>query len=436
MLIELKLTNYKSFKDEQTFSMVASADKKLREENSSPAESLPRTRLLHSAAVYGPNASGKSNLVHTLAFLHGFVTQSINRPLEAPIPIQPFLLDTATRQSPTHLEITFEQDKVRYQYGLFFTAERIHEEWLIAYPKNAPQTWFERHIDAETQADVYYFGPNLKGEKQKLATLTRPNVPFLTIAAQFNHQQLTTVYHWFTTQLHFVRPHHLDELLALISLDHNQNIAPALREFLIVADTGVVDFDIKRQTHGLPETLRRSLVEEQTYMVQQGLSLEHYDVTLSHQSPLNPTPVPLPWQDESVGTQRLFMVGISILLALAKGHTLVADELDSSLHPHLIRYLVKLFHSRDTNPHQAQLIFNTHDTSLLDEALFRRDQVWFTEKDGWGASHLYSLAEFEPRNTAAFGRGYMQGKYGAVPLFNDWREVTAYVQKETTSAYT
>ena len=450
MIIELKLTNYKSFKDKQTFSMVASAEKKLREENSSPAETLPRTRLLHSAAVYGPNASGKSTLVHALAFLRDFLTQAVNRSEEAPIPVHPFLLEEATRQAPTRVEITFEHQTVRYQYGLALTFERIHEEWLVAYPKNAPQTWFERHIDEQTNEDVYYFGSHLKGEKQKLASLTRPNVPFLSIAAQFNQRQLTTIYRWFTRQLAFLY-HHTPEGLALRLLHENPHLQPLIKEILTLADLGVNDFAIDKYEESVtpenaPPELRRAmqLVDEQlnrllqknkpSPILQVGastMSVEQFEAILYHKTNDHEMGVPLAWNDESLGTRRLLAVGTFFFLALARGAVFIVDELDDSLHPLLVRHLIQLFHNEATNPKRAQLIFNTHDTTLLDEELFRRDQIWFTEKDNGGASHLYSLAEFEPRSTAAFGRGYMQGKYGAIPILGDWRELAFHGEKQT-----
>lgn len=423
MLVEFKFQNYKSFRDAQSLSMVTGSDKTLIE-NTFDTPAVPTKRLVRSSVLYGPNASGKSNLIDALHFVRRFVQHSSERNPEAKIPVQPFLLDKQYAQQPSEFELTFIHKNVRYQYGFSLDSDRVYEEWLLAYPKRSAQTWFERSWNKESEDYDWYFGPFLKGEKNKLSPLTRPNVLFLSVAANFNHEQLSKVYQWFTHHLRVLQHDNFGFLEFATSklIEKNSELFPQVKELLSVADLGIVDFSLEilplttmlsEIPAEMPEDVKNVLAALTSTMKNE----ERIQISMQHQAgDSNVSGVPLTLENESLGTRRLFGLSGPLLMALQRGEVLAVDELDASLHPVLVRTLVNLFHNPKTNPKNAQLIFNTHDTTLLDSAIFRRDQIWFTEKDHSGASHLYSLLEFKPRSSEAFGKGYLQGRYGAIPI--------------------
>jgi uncharacterized protein len=426
MLVELRFKNFASFKDEQTLSLVASSDKELLERNTLHPGPLGKNRLVRSAVVYGPNASGKTNLIRVLSFIKEFVTGAANRELEESIPVTPFKLDAASAQSPSEFELTFIHDAVRYQYGFAVDRKRVYQEWLLAYPKGSPQRWFERHWNGAAGEYDWYFGSHLKGEKAKMAQMTRANAPFLSIGAQFNHPQLTSVYEWFSRYLRTIDGDggNLTVVTARMA-NEDEMLKKKIVQLLQSSDMGIADFSITERIlkDFDPDMLPTGIPSRFLHLIgsREG-ELHLLDIGVFHRAVDNVSDqVRFSLREESNGTQRLFAFGGPWLDTLAKGYVLAVDELDSSLHPLLVRGLIDLFHSSESNEKDAQLIFNTHDTTLLDADLFRRDQVWFVEKDSGGASHLYPLLDFSPRKTEALGKGYLMGRYGAIPVMSELR---------------
>ena len=423
MLIEFKIKNYRSFHGEAVLSMVASPDKSLSQNIlSSPA--FGNRNLLHSAVIYGANAAGKTNLMSAASFMASFVNQSSERKINTPINIKPFLLTGVSNLEPIEFEVTFMDDEnVRYQYGFQLTGELILREWLVAYPKGLPQTWFERESTQKDNPEpTWYFGRNLKGQNNQIADLTRPDVLFLSNAARFNHQQLSRVFRWFQKSFKVLNASELEPTLltySAVKAREDDRLGVDLHRLLEVADFGITGFDVHEETYtdqnlpeDMPAELRKQLVNK-----------KHLNISMRH--PINgQAEVSFPLEEESSGTQRFFALSGPLAEVLENGWTLLVDELDSSLHPLLVHYLIELFHSPRTNPKGAQLIFNTHDTTLMDSSLFRRDQIWFVEKDRQGCSHLYSLLEYSPRKGESLARGYLQGRYGAIPFLGElaWGE--------------
>lgn len=421
MLVEFKIKNFRSFREETTLSMVASADKTLPE-NAVAAPEFGGRSLLRSAVVYGPNAAGKSNLIAAASFVDDFVNSSMERKLNSPIEVTPFLLVAKPDTAPVEFEITFIDSRdVRYQYGFHVTAKQVVREWLVAYPKGLPQTWFEREHPVGKEPE-WYFGRNLKGRNSQVADLTRPDVLFLSNAAKLNHHQLGRVFEWFQKSLHVIDPEEADRALSFYSAvkaKEDEQSHTGIRNLLEVADFGISDFDVQERTftekdfpEDMPAELRNQFVNKRTL-----------DIFMRH--PVSGIgEVALPIEEESSGTQRYFALSGPLYDVLENGWTLFVDELDSSLHPLLVRYIVELFHNPRINPKGAQLIFNTHDTTLMDGSLFRRDQIWFVEKDRQGCSHLYPLLDYSPRKDEALEKGYLLGRYGAIPFLSEpqWGE--------------
>ncbi|GMU47463.1 MAG: hypothetical protein AMXMBFR26_22450 [Porticoccaceae bacterium] len=415
MLVEFRVKNFRSLRDELVLSLVASKDKTLHDTHTLATGLKAAPYLLASAAVYGANASGKSNLVKALQYMRGVVLESPKlQPGQTFDRLQPFKLDTVSASQPTEFEVTFLLGGVRYQYGFAMTPQRIVSEHLLVYKAFKPQRWFERRFDADSGTDMYEFGPGLKGAKQLWEGATRPNALFLSMAVQLNSEALRPVFDWFVS--HLVIINELSPLAPGFSVqmlkqaDGRRDIC----EFLRAADISIADIEV---------TTTQAMVHRLTLDFATGKRDEQVgeetvdEVKFHHVTELGKAVFELP--DESSGTRNLFFLAGPVLDILRKGLTLVVDELDTSLHPLLVRELVRLFHQPEVNTGGAQLIFTTHDTSLLDAyGLFRRDQVWFVEKDVEQASTLVALAEFSPRKNEALERGYLQGRYGGVPFLN------------------
>ncbi len=413
MLVEFRVKNFRSLRDEQVLSLVASNDKTLIDSHALMTGLNAVPALLRSAVVYGANASGKSNLIKAMQFMRGVVTESatIMQPAQA-FNVQPFRLSSESNHQPTEFEITFMLQGVRYQYGFSLTSHRILSEYLLVYKAFKPQRWFDRYVDTETGKDVYEFGTGLKGPKSVWEGATRDNSLFLSMAVQLNSEQLRPVFDWFYH--HLVIINEVAPLTPQFSVQMLQQVEQrkAICDFLMAADISIADIDVVTQRKtgqvvrfdlavGKPEVRIEEIEENQLrfhHVTEQGKAV--FDLA-----------------EESSGTRNLLFLAGPVLDILNKGLTLVIDELDTSLHTLLVRELVQLFQQPTLNSKGAQLIFTTHDTSLLDAPnLFRRDQIWLVEKDRAQASSLVSLSEFSPRKNEALERGYLMGRYGGVPF--------------------
>jgi uncharacterized protein len=413
MLVEFRVKNFRSLRDEQVLSLVASKDKTLQDTHTLSTGLKAAPSLLCSAVVYGANASGKSNLIKALLYMRGVVLESatVIQPSQT-YAVQPFRLDDRSASEPIAFEITFILDDVRYQYGFAMTAQRIVSEHLLVYKAFKPQRWFDRHFDAERGKDVYDFGPGLKGAKSLWEGATRPNALFLSMAVQLNSEALRPVFDWFSTGLViFNEQVHLSPHMSIQMLKQAEG-RKQICDFLTAADISIADIEVVTQKvpgQAVHVDLAAGKTDVRTEEVEQDQLL------FSHITEQGRAVFDL--MDESSGTRALLFLTGPVLDILKKGLTLVIDELNTSLHPLLVRELVRLFHRPEVNTGGAQLIFTTHDTSLLDAPnLFRRDQVWFVEKAQDQASTLVALSEFSPRKNEALERGYLMGRYGGVPF--------------------
>lgn len=420
MLIEFSVSNYRSIRDRQTLSLVANAGKELRESHVMPADAPNTPDLLRSVVLYGANASGKSSLLYALLFVSDFVRNSASRSQPGdPIPYQPFAIAAAAGEaSPCQFEVNFVQDGVRYQYGFAVTAQTVVSEWLYAFPEGRQQTWFQRRLVPETDTTQWEFGTNLRGQKKVWQEATRPNALYLSTAIQLNAEQLKPVFDWFTVTLRSITPYaRVNDAFTTRQCEKDAHWKARVLKFLSASDLGITDihvdkhkFDPTSFDNSMPEPLR-------AYFAEQMKDSEIAEVRLTHRSSTGQI-LTLPLEEESGGTAKAYALAGPWIDVLTHGYTLIVDELDTSLHPQLLRHLVRLFNHPATNAKGAQLIFSTHDTTLLDTDLFRRDQIWFMEKDAELASHLYPLTDFSPRKGENLEKGYLQGRYGALPVFS------------------
>ncbi|HBA84743.1 MAG TPA: ATP-binding protein [Verrucomicrobia bacterium] len=423
MLIEFKTTNFRSIREEQTFSLVASnADKELSScliERKLPG--LSNVRFLKGAAIYGANASGKSNVIEALHFLSRFVTRSATRIQPGdPTGAEPFKLDRDSIKKPSEFEITFVADDVRYVFGVSVTPEKVIEEYLVAYPKGLPQRWYHRAFNAKK--NIYEWAkPSTEFKQDKsLQEKTRENSLFLSVGPQFNHEQLTGVFNWFKKNLKFIRladamlhPRYTAELI--VNPAHHDRILNLLRS----ADIGVADAKIN-ETEVSVEELKTNLPPSVLAKIEAEGPLKPaktVEINLMHKAD-GIDPVTLDYDtEESNGTRRYFSLIGPWIDILEHGYTVFVDEIETSLHPNLVKELIKLLLCSKNNPKGAQIVFTTHNPVLLDGAVLRRDQIWFTEKTPANTTHLYPLTDYKPRNDEVLAKGYLAGRYGAIPYF-------------------
>lgn len=406
MLLEFRLRNYRSIRDEQVLNLVASGgDKELAATHLAPTGLKAVPNAVRSAVVYGPNASGKSTLLGGLDYMRAVVAESATSLQPgATFSVQPFKLDESFAKAPTGFEITFLLGGVRHQYAFAMTPQRIVSESLVVYRTSKPTQWFSRRLGDDGESYEYEFSTYLTGPRKLWQESTRPNALFLSTAAQLNSELLGPVFRWIAGGMVYLPARAALNSAVTTAMLTTTEGRTQIRDFLASADISIADVWV------VPAKDAQVPVFQHT--------------TAKGSAKLD-------LQEESDGTQRLYGLAAPVLDVLRDGRVLVVDELDSSLHTLLVRRLVSMFHDPALNRHGAQLVFSTHDTSLLDPTLFRRDQIWFTEKDADQATRLYPLTDFSPRKHEAWERGYLMGRYGAVPFF---RELPDTLRLEPASA--
>ncbi len=421
MIVEFNVSNFRSIFKKQTFSMVASVSKGLENNicNSDCDDKLP---LVRAAVLYGANASGKSNLLSALLLMRKLIISSAKESQQGEvIPVDGFFFNKKNRNKPCEFEVTFIKDKTRFQYGFSANKKQILEEWLFAYPLGKAQKWFSRVYDSKEGNFNWNFSKFFKGNKQRVIELTRDNVLFLSNAVKLNNEQLFPVFEWFQKDLILLDPLHgtgLNNQSSSTMLLKTEENKKRLLKFMQAADPSIIDINVEKikpdeeELH-FPDSMPK---EVRDFFTKEFANQERARINFIHIGN-----IPIDLREESDGTLRLLAYAGRWIDALDNGRTIVVDELDNSLHPLLVRALIKLICNPETNKKNAQLIFSTHDTSLLDNELFRRDQIWFVEKDEINSTQLHPLLEFSPRKHEAFGKGYLQGRYGALPYIGEWK---------------
>jgi hypothetical protein len=334
---------------------------------------------------------------------------------DSKIPRDRFVLDE-NNEEPSYFEADLLLEGQRFTYGFELNDVEIIREWLYAFPLGKKVIWYER-----TGKQPISFGRSLAGKNRVIESLTRKNSLFLSAAAQNNHEQLSPIFNWFQKGFHSIRPDRRHPLSTAEFCSENPNSIERVKSLLRFADFGIVDFAITdeevdariKEVFGalanLPsftnsESLELPKTMKKVELVHQGAASKRYTIEVS---------------EESSGTISYFSILGPILGALETGSVLLSDELESSLHPSLATEIVRLFNDPKVNCNGAQFIFTTHEANLLDLDILRRDQIWFTEKDKEGATSLYPLSDFSVRSDYNVARGYLQGRFGAIPFLND-----------------
>lgn len=423
VLLSFSGENVRSFRDPFEFSLLATPmaepavvrDVRWRE-GGKPLAVLP------AAAIFGSNASGKSNVLRAMDDMRRLVLTSFRSASPTgSVDRIPFRLDPDAADAPSTYEIDMVLDDVRHTYRFVVDDARVLSESAHAFPHGRARLLFERDGDAVQLGSAA--GPKGRGA----AELLRPNALFLSTAAAVNHPTLLPLYAWFTRNLILAEASSRDRRQAFTTqLLDDPDAQRRVIELLRAADLGITGAVKRPIDPVLRERLQRVVsilmgTDGEADGGSEGPTFEELGVRLVHQGASGP--IELEPEEESLGTRVWFGLVGPVLAALDHGSVFLADELDASLHPALVSQLVRLFNDPATNPRRAQLVFNTHDATLLgdsaSERLLGRDQVWFTEKLADGATRLYPLSDLSPRKEEAVARRYLAGRYGAAPILAD-----------------
>ena len=429
MLIEFSVANYRSFRDRQTLSMVAAPRIGRKENTFSPAldgERFPD--LLRAVAVYGPNASGKSNLLRALEV----VDRIANRPPTPhpyPLPVTPFAFDRALIDQPSVFELHFVRSGLRYSFELAATATRIVRERLASFPRGKESLIYERSFDPKFNGEAYTFGPTLMAEVggevvDAWRKLTSPTLLFIAQAVANSSGDIKVLrlpFGWLS-EASLTLIHGMDSMAQgaqnLIYKGHAENeIASFLRELDVpVSRVKVAPVDEDSRL-GLNALSQPALSDNAAAPAKDARKPpRRFRTTLTHRTALGEADIA--FEDESEGTKNLFGFWLPWVTRDYRDANdprclLVVDEIDSSLHPKIVEALV----GRHLSAQQvSQLIFTTHDTHLMDSGLLRRDQIWITERDANGATQLRSIHDFKGRQSEDIEKRYYEGRYRGLPL--------------------
>lgn len=410
MLLQFSAKNFASFRDELILDLVPSSG----DNHSENINNANGYNALNTVAIYGANASGKTNVIKAFTAALLFIRNSIFLQPGQRIPMMnAYAFDDKVRQEPVSFEFQFiASDKLKYIYGFSATSESIIEEYLYCYKTNRPSKIFDRSPEKNE------YPRSEQSFLKHFEEMTAENRLFLVTLNSFNYSKVKPVYDWLSTQIDSYDFGHEDgRVLELMYEDKVDEYKSFTLDLLKNADINISDYEIKRTTvpRGTPEAIN---IPQMSFLKMDPVSDAFiYQAIIKHKPVYSVQEfIELPLSEESQGTQVLFFMSVALNTALKQGKVMIIDELDRSLHPFLVKYLVNLFRDPAINPNGAQLIFTTHDTNLMSLDTFRKDQIFFTKKDyETGVSELYSLDDITVRNDENIQRGYLLGRYGAIP---------------------
>lgn len=392
MLLQFNVENFASFRDEVVLNLLANVQKE------HPNSLIERNgeKGLSCIAVFGPNAGGKTNLFKALSSSINFIRFSNARQVNDLSPyIVPFLMDETHSKMPSSFYFVFIKNGMKYEYGFKADQRIVYEEYLYAYKSQKKSLIFERK-----NTNDYFFPTATKRELEPLVKMTDFNKLFLSSATAWNAKETRDAYLFFANDIDVYDSRLLEQsLYPALDANKDPSLITFMSNLLKAADINISGYSFETRDGFTPGTKQMRITTK--HQINVDGATKDYQLDL---------------QNESNGTKRLFAYGPIIKNALENGKTIFVDEMDSCLHPSLTRYLISLFQSKETNPHGAQLIFNTQNINLLDLSLFRRDQIYFVDKkNDTGVSDLYSLDDLSVRKNDLIQKGYLLGRFGALP---------------------
>lgn len=403
MITEFSVTNFLSFKDKVTFSMIGENVDDLDDNYLEVHDK----KILKSAVIYGGNATGKSNLIRVLTIVVMMLRESNGVSGDSKLPVAPFKFDNDSIKKPSEFEIKFIVEDVEYNYRFMADQNKIQEESLYYYEEDKKIKIFER-----TNENKYSFIEEDKEKLQEIVAKNAPNKFFLATAAS-DYDKIKIPYKFLSTSVNtFGNMNELRDIAFRQYLQNKDELKEFVLDFFNEAELDIEDFDVFESDvpdeviQRFPEHIRNQMTEKPKII----------QTLLKHKE----TDVALMYEEESLGTQTLFSFLPFIMDALNNQKVVIVDELDKGLHPSIVKLIVDLFHNPETDSKNAQLIFNTNDANLLDLDCFRRDQIWFMEKNmDDGVSYLYPSNDLTERKNGNVGKGYIIGKYGDIPFIRN-----------------
>jgi AAA15 family ATPase/GTPase len=375
---------------------------------------------LRVACIFGPNSAGKSSFAAALNFFTSFIVRSAQeKTVGDKIEVLPFKFDSYFSAKPSEFEITFIHHGALYQYGFSADENIVRGEWLFtksSEPGTRMRQLFQRIYKEETKSYSWDVNTSLgKREIEILKERTRDNALFLSTAVQNNFKAFMPVFLWVRNNIHVIMSNERPED-DFTSSEINSGKKDKILKFIQNADIKICDIEVKEGVYQIPPTMEKFFVgDELEKVINLTKDMKSYAVKTIHRKKGGGF-VSLNLSEESDGTRKLYAYAGPILDVLENGFTIVVDELHSSLHPLMLKYIVELFNDPYSNPNSAQLIFTSHETYVLAKSLLHKDQIWLIEKDDDEQSVLYPLSDFDVRDTDAFQKGYLDGKYGAIPM--------------------
>lgn len=425
MLVSFSVQNYRSFASRQTVSLVAGAGAKREKRFAFPSGNALAPYVLRSACLFGPNGAGKTALVRAFDFYQEFVVSSAKYTQEGEkIDVSAFKLDEKWRGQPTEFEATFVHKGALYQYGFAVDTDRVWSEWLFSRPNASDtktRTLFQREYDDKENSYAWHISKTyVKGEKELWKKSTRDNALFLSTAIQLKADIFKDPFNWIQRYLRIIEsPDRLSP-----SFTAHQCVEEGWKEkvlnLLRAADIRIKDIDIDVSDFDLSDLPIDMLSETAREAIKKKMDGKKTIQIKSYHQSASGKLVPLDFDDESDGSQVVFSIAGPWLDVLRNGYTLVIDELHNSLHPHALRFLVNLFHDPEVNTSNAQLLFTSHETSVMAKGFMHQDQVWLVEKDDAESSKLIPLSDYKVRDVSAFQKAYLDGRYGAVPKLKEF----------------
>jgi AAA15 family ATPase/GTPase len=422
MILELSISNFLSFKNEVIFSFEATSDKTL--DDYYVAQQEDGTRILKMAMVYGANASGKSNLIEAFDFLNNFI-HNIPEEKETETPFVPFMFGETSKQ-PGSFELLFYVNGKKHRYQLKIDGNTVFEEKLFTYPGTQPATVFNRYYNAKKKISVVEFGPKIKISAQALEAIQLKTLKNMSVFAAYSQvnisiDELEKVSNWFDEQfLHSIDPYTDLTSFSDHAIQNNENIKKHALQFLKEADFNITDVLFEDKIRKLPEEMLRffetaPISEEEKARIKKEKALHVEETIFTHKiiDKGNEELYSMTENRQSKGTIRYYGLSAPFFHAIENNAFLPIDEIGSALHPLLVMHFLREFLKKSNH---AQLLFTTHNMSLLNEKeMLRKDAIWFTEKQEDGATDLFSMADFNFRKELSFYNAYKLGKFGGVP---------------------
>lgn len=417
MLIQFTVENFLSIRDKVYLSLEPSKDSEHLENLITKGD----YNAVTSVAIYGANASGKTSLFKAITTALIMLRNSNNIQVTDRLPVIPFKFDLESKNKPTSFEFTFiASDYKKYIYGFSATAEKIVEEYLYCYNSAKPTLIFDLREAEEPKYNRAY-----KGKLETAYQMNTPNKLFLATATTWNVECTKIPFEWLAEYIDtFTEVMDLSGVaIEKYRTDENRQYIDFTKDLLKQADINIssIEVDAKEVVGGAALPIQ-IMFQGKMIPPNEGKRYE-VDITTGHtivDENGTQKEYSLKLQEESLGTQLLFFYGPLLKDAFEKGKTLILDEIDKSMHPSLVKFIMNLFRDPDINKAGAQLIVTTHETGILTLDMFRRDQIYFTEKDSrTGVTDLYSLDEFSVRKTENIEKGYLMGRYGAIPFLQN-----------------